>query len=178
MNGELELRLQAYLDGELSGRQARAVERRLADDAEARQLLEALRNTRTLLAGNELSRAVPASREFYWSKIQRGIERAESPAGRTAYGALWERLLAWRRYLAPVAGVALVLFLAVGTFNLYNVRETPQRYLAEVENLSEHTASCSFRSHSENMFVVWVYDKSRDAEADRAGNDRRPSLPE
>jgi hypothetical protein len=37
------------------------------------------------------------------------------------------------------------------------------RHLAEVENLSEHTGAYSFRSHAENMFVVWVYDQNQEA---------------
>jgi len=37
-----------------------------------------------------------------------------------------------------------------------------------VENLSEHTGAYSFRSQAENMFVVWVYDRSEEASGDSA----------
>ena len=33
-------------------------------------------------------------------------------------------------------------------------------HLAEVENLSDHMSSWSYRSHSDNMFIVWVSEKS------------------
>ena len=45
-----------------------------------------------------------------------------------------------------------------------------RHHLAVVENLSEHTGAYSFRSQSEKMFVVWLYDRSeeKDAEAEPA----------
>lgn len=151
MKFELELKLQAYLDGELSAREIRSVDAMLEQDAEARTLLMELRNTRGALSGNEPEVALPESREFYWGKIQREILKQEQ---QPAVHRGWDILVAWRRYLAPIAGFALVMLLAIGT-----LRYTPSDYLAEVENLSENTGSLSFRSQSENMFVVWVYEK-------------------
>lgn len=152
MNRDLQLKLQAYVDGELSGRKAREVEQLLTNDAEAKALANELTMTKQVLAGNEPALSLPESREFYWSKIAREIERPEV----VQRSRLWDTLFGWRKYLAPIAGMALVVFLAIGTLN-QNVSDD-FGHVAEVQNLSEHTGSFSFRS-SDNMFVVWVYEK-------------------
>src|SRR5437588_5828731 len=139
MNLESELELQSYLDGELSDRQARNIAERVAGDDQARLLLAELKMTKAALAEGELEIHVPETREFYWSKIQREIERAETaqPAPKTGV------LVAWRRILAPLAGVALVTFLTVYTFNVSDESGEPKPHLAVVENLSEHTGALS-----------------------------------
>jgi hypothetical protein len=100
---------------------------------------------------------LPESREFFWSKIEREIRRLDPAETRPQGGTFWKL----RKLLAPLAGVALVLLLALST--LKTGIEEPTGHLAEVENLSEHTGAYSFRSHSEKMFVVWVYDRNQEA---------------
>ena len=78
INHETELELQAYLDGELSAGEAKAIADLLGRDAGAQALYQELRTAKSLLAGNELDRKLPESREFYWSKIQRQIDQVES----------------------------------------------------------------------------------------------------
>ncbi len=153
MNQESELRLQSYLDGELSPREARRVAEWLGRDPEAQALLGELKMARTALADNEPELQLPESREFYWSKIRREA------------GLLRRAWFSWRKYLVPVAGTALVAILAISTARFGDVTGADEsvRHLAEVENLSEHTGSYSFRSHAENMFVVWVYDQNQEA---------------
>ena len=73
MNLEFELKLQALLDGELPEREAAEVEARVKADPQAQALLDELRMTTTALRGNELERALPETREFFWSKIERTI---------------------------------------------------------------------------------------------------------
>jgi anti-sigma factor RsiW len=163
MNHELELKLQAYLDGELSDREARRVADWIAGDKEAQALLAEFRTTRSFLAGNEPVVEVPESREFYWSKIQREILRAEqaeaTAAASTGVRSWW---LAWRRLLAPSAAVAAVALLTLAGLKFLPSQGSDDfRHLAEVENLSEDTGSFSFRSQSENMFVVWIYNKDQ-----------------
>ena len=99
---------------------------------------------------------MPESGEFYWSKIQRQIERAES----TQEGGLAEPATPrwWTRFLAP-AGVlaALAVFVAValrspdggGTFLASDDSH-------EIETPLEETSSFSFRSEAAAMTVVWV----------------------
>jgi len=167
MKLESELELQAYLDGELSPRQARKVDAALAQDEQARLLLAELKWAKTAMAGAEPELKVPETPEFYWSKIRREIERTEPAQPRLAP----RFLLAWRRIMAPLAGVALVMFLTVYSFRLYDGAQTAKRHPAIVQNLSEHTGAYSFRSQAENMFVVWVYDRSGEASGDTAEQD-------
>lgn len=158
------MKLQASLDGELSEREARRVSGWLATDPAAQGLLAELRMAKTALAGNEPEIKVPESREFYWSKIEREIHRAAEVQARSEDTPLF----AWRGFLAPLTGVALVALLAVGTAWFYTSRTTKPEpsYLAEIENHSENTGSLSFRSQSENMLVVWVSTQNGDAGAD------------
>src|SRR5437667_3171316 len=108
MNLESELKLQAYLDGELSIWRQRKVAAWVAVDPEAQNLVAELKMVKTALAEAEPQASLPETPEFYWSKIQRAIERGEqtAPAARP----IPEFLVAWRRFLAPLAGVALVAF--------------------------------------------------------------------
>lgn len=151
MKPEQALELQAYLDGELTGRAARRVAAWLAQDPEAQALAAELRQTKALLAGYEPEAVVPESREFYWSKIARAIAAAEAQPARAA--GLWSWLADWRRALVPVSGLAVALILALA-LSRSGVPPHPFSYLTEVETLSEHTLSHSFRAG--NMFVVWI----------------------
>lgn len=155
MKPELELKLQAYADGELSAREAREIEAAIASDTDAQALLRELRTTATVLRENEPQLAVPESREFYWSKIERAIEHAQ-PEPVNPLVTFWFSL---RRVMVPAAGLALVLFLAIASFKV-NTTTDPLNHLAEVESLSEHVSSFSFRSHSQNMFVVWLHENT------------------
>ncbi len=161
MNREFELKLQSYVDGELSSGESRQVTALVDADQDARALLAELEMTRNVLVANEPEMKVPESREFYWSKIQREINRT----GEAPVEARKSLVLSWRKIFAPLAGVAFVALLAVGTVTIYDLtsRNNPARHLAEIENLSEDTGSYSFRSQSENMFVVWVYDKNQES---------------
>lgn len=164
MKQETELQLQAYLDGELNDREARQVAERVSSDSAARALLAELTATKQWLTGNEPLLVVPESREFYWSKIERGIDLAERENVRTEHRSPWS---AWLRYLIPAAGVAL----AVGLALLFIHPKSPQpvaepvSYLTEAENLSEYTTSFAFRSERENMFVVWISNKDPQPES-------------
>jgi len=153
MNQDLALKYQAFVDGELREAEARHVAQLLETDPEARALVAELRDTKTLLAGNEPQLPLPESRDFYWSKIQRDIQCLEAEP-RSA-GGWFAALAGWRRFLAPLAGVAVITFLAMVAVRFYS--PTPVDYLAEIENLSEESTAYSFRSG--NMFVVWTQDR-------------------
>ena len=75
MNEELALKLQAFLDGELPEDEAREVSSLLARDADAAALHRELKNTRAAVVNFERPIQVPETREFYWSKISKEIER-------------------------------------------------------------------------------------------------------
>ncbi len=103
---DAQLKLQAFLDCELPKGEARKVADRLAQDREAAALLEELRNIRGALAGFEEGVQLPESREFFWSKVQREIQRLETPDPRPAPTPVLALL---RRFLIPASGLALAL---------------------------------------------------------------------
>ncbi len=157
MKVEFELQLQAYLDGELPEREARQMAERLTTDREAQALMEELSATKHWLAGNEPEVMLPESREFYWSKIERAIDAAESVPVQEIHHPLWVN---WLKFLVPATGMALAVWLGLILFKpakpLTTVMDDPAVYQSETENLSPYTTSFAFRSQRENMFVVWI----------------------
>jgi anti-sigma factor RsiW len=104
MKKDLQLQLQAYLDGELPSGEAQAVRDLLMGDAAARDLLVELTNTRDAVVAHEATIKLPESREFYWSKIQREISREAQAAPAVNFS-----LAAWlRRVLIPAGAMAAV----------------------------------------------------------------------
>jgi anti-sigma factor RsiW len=145
MTQPLELNVQAWLDGELSAREAAEVERLVAANPAAARLATELRWTRQALRAGEPDRPVPETREFYWSKIERAIRApAVTPARHPASWARW-----WRLALPLGAAAALALF-----FALPAMRVEPA--VAIIENHLDDVGSFSFRSESEGMTVVWI----------------------
>jgi anti-sigma factor RsiW len=155
MNRETEIQISAWLDGELAGSQAAAVDRLVATDPAARALATELGHTRAALAAGEPRRRLEDARAFYWSKIERAIAAAEArePAAAEAPAtAPWRR---WLRVLAPVGAIAVVaLVAAVPAWRGHTRGSTP--LLAEVESPLEDMSSFTFHSESEGMTVVWV----------------------
>ena len=155
MNREAQLKLQAYLDGELAPAELREINEFLAQDQEAKALYMELQATKDLIRGNELESKLTESREFYWSKIAREIdrnERAQTAPDRT-------RDFSWlRRWVLPVAGVAaltvllgIVLQVPSSSWPAFRLADTP-----EIETTVDDTSMNSFRSESEGISVVWV----------------------
>jgi anti-sigma factor RsiW len=165
MNVEQQLELQAWVDGELPEAEARRVAAFVQENREAQALVSELRMTSEFLTGNEPEIKLPESGDFHWSKIRREIKREEKAAA-TPAGSSWT--LAWRRLMAPLSGVALIALLSILSLNVFNRQAVDDgtSYLVEVENLSEDIGSISYRSQSENMFVVYLYKKDQDLEND------------
>jgi hypothetical protein len=165
------LKLQAWVDGELSKPEAARLAELVRSDKEAAALAAELTMTRGFLAGNEPEFKLPETREFYWNKIQRGIERAGADApGRQDLP--W--LIALRRFLVPASGFALVAFLTVFSIGVFNrnpgagpsTADGHYRPLVEEQTLSEHVDTISYRPRSENMFVVYIVNKDDAADDD------------
>ena len=147
MNTESKLRLQAYLDNEVSSAEARQIASWIARDPEVKALCEELQATKALLtAENELPVAVPDGRDFYWSKIQRAIERTEQEPVREYSPRPW-----WSRLLAPVA-----VTLALGLFVFTSVSTNPSRNIAAQTEESLTDSSITFYSPEHKMTVVWI----------------------
>lgn len=101
-----QIKIQAFLDGELAGAEAREIAALIARDRDAAALHAELKNTRRALAGAEQGITLPETREFYWSKISREIGKTEKAEPVQATPTLWQML---SRLLKPVAAVAAVV---------------------------------------------------------------------
>lgn len=149
------LKIQSHLDGELSEAESRDVTRLLATDPEARALAEELRSTQSMLRGGELARAVPESRDFYWSKIQRAIQAGEKaaaprPAASTPF---------WLRFLASsgaIAALAVVLLSVNRITPGQPLLPRPHSAAMIVDNNSDAVSTITFRSEEAGLTLVWV----------------------
>jgi len=147
MDYEAQLKLQAFLDGELPEAEARQVANRLAQDQEASALLAELRQTRQALAGFETGTRLPESREFYWSKIQREIERLEAPMAAPASNPLLARL---RRLFVPATATLLAVIAGV-------VMLGPRPAAApELETAVSDTGAFTYHDYSAGATLIWL----------------------
>lgn len=157
-----QLKLQSYLDGELSEADAREVARWLAQDQDATALLGELRQTRQSMVGAEIGIKVPESREFYWSKIAREIERLEAPKPALAPKVSWlERL---RRMLVPASGLALVL--VVGVVALNNGVPNGGKHTPGAEIALQDASAFTYHDYSAGATLVWLSYPADDAADD------------
>jgi anti-sigma factor RsiW len=142
-----QLKLQAYLDGELPQKEVRVLAEKLARDADAAALLVELRQTRDALAGFEEEIRLPESREFFWSKIEREIERAEKPAPMPTVIPWAARL---RRFLVPATAMAL---LAIA--GLVTVRQEGSSG-GEIETSLADPGAFTYRDYNSGTTLVWL----------------------
>jgi anti-sigma factor RsiW len=149
MNYETQLKLQSLLDGELPESDAREVAAQVARDPEAAALLAELRHTREAVAGFESGIRLPESREFYWSKIQREIDRLQPRTAPKAPAlSLWNYL---RRLAVPATALALV---AIAGFV---ASRGVQRGAAGFTEIStSDTEALTYRDFSADTTLVWL----------------------
>lgn len=160
MNDEAQLKLMAFVDGELSANEAAKIEAMLKTDRAAADLVDELRWSAQAIVGNELELKVPERREFYWSKISKAIEFQEKQAERAESrpSAQW-----WYKFLMPVAGLAAVVL----AFNFVmpnqpadttgtGADEGSIAFTAPLENIQADVSIYEFYDERENMSVVWV----------------------
>jgi anti-sigma factor RsiW len=152
MDFDAQLKLQAYLDGELPEREAAEVAKWVAGDQEAALLLLELRNTRACLAGFQKGIQLPESREFYWSKIRREMERLEpaQPGGSEPKAAPW--LSRWLARAGGVAAVAVAVMIASGQFGWFGNSGIP----AAAESALADNEAFSYRDDASRTTLVWL----------------------
>jgi anti-sigma factor RsiW len=168
MTEEQQLRLQAFLDGELPEKDTREMAAWLARDADATALLGELRNTRQALAGFEPALKVPESREFYWSKIQREIERSKPAAAPVKSTSLFTLL---RRVLMPL-GAAAVLVLG-GIFTFHQIAGGQRA--VQVNALLGDAGAFTYRDEAQGMTVVWLSYPAENKFAEKQSGDTLPA---
>ena len=148
MKEELQLKVQAYLDGELPAGEARELSDLIAHNADARSLHAELNNTRSAVRVFEAEIKLPESREFYWSKIQREIRRSEKP--QTIEEPAW--FAAWlRRFLAPAGALAALVIAATLAWHQIN-----PGFALETETASADSDAFTYRDYSKGMTLVWL----------------------
>jgi anti-sigma factor RsiW len=148
MNHNLELKLQAWLDGELSAPEARRIGQEIAGDAEATRLVADLQALKSAMAGNEIALAVPETREFYWSKIEHRIQREAGVGSVHAPGQA-----SWLRWLSPLAG-----FSAMACLLLMAVKPFAPPTFDEISATGEGMEAVTFHDQTAGMTVVWLAD--------------------
>ena len=160
---ETELKVQALVDGELTGREAEDLRARIETDDGLRELHARLIAVRGLMAGAELPRTLPESGDFHWNKIAQSIEREDREAkrlARPASNANW--LLRW---VLPFAGIACLML-------LLTLQQTTKLNLS-ISLASDHELELSiddldvmtFNTGDDAMSVVWL-DYSIDLQQD------------
>ncbi|HYG21385.1 MAG TPA: hypothetical protein VEH04_01295 [Verrucomicrobiae bacterium] len=144
MNDEQQLKLQAFLDGELPEAETREISAWVARDAEATALLKELRQTRQAFKSTEANVQLPESREFYWSKIQREIER-DLPAAPPQRPSLFHR---FRRVLVPVGAFAVLVVISILTF--------PRGNGIDSEMAVADSEAFTYQDYDSGTTLVWV----------------------
>jgi anti-sigma factor RsiW len=169
MDDNIQLQVQAWLDGELPEAEARRVAARVAQDRETAALAEELRNTRQALAGFEAEIRLPESREFYWSKIAREIERLETAPAKPAPQEFSFALL--RRWLVPASALALVVI--AGLLLVRPPAPAVRSAEAESETTVADAGVFTYRDYAAGATLVWL---SYPAENDIVDGGGTPTL--
>jgi hypothetical protein len=155
MKHEKELRIQAWLDGEVSDHDAARIADWVASDAEAGALAVALGTVRKEMVIGELIVPVPETRQFYWSQIERQIQRESVAPIRAPVS--W--VARWRSFLIPTTGVAaLACVLALA------VNQMRRPTFDEITSTDQGMEAVTFHDQSAEMTVVWLQDNSQTSE--------------
>lgn len=153
MNQDIQLKLQAYLDGELPDNEARAVVDLLAQNAAMRDLLAELTHTRDAIQAIEPDIKLTESREFYWSQIRRQIEREEKTVEILKTVPLMERL---RRLLVPAGAVAAVALGLMVIQQQLGVGVGGGISLMEADGAHEDSETFTYRDYGSGTTLVWL----------------------
>jgi RNA polymerase sigma-70 factor (ECF subfamily) len=158
MKHEMELKIQAWLDGETSDRESARISDWVARDSEAGALAAELRLATASMTGNESNVTLPEAREFYWSKIERQIQREAASASPSRTGVPW--FARWRSVLLPTAGG-----LAFAIVMLVALEQMKQPGFDEISATDSGMDAVTFHDQSAQMTVVWLQDNSQTADA-------------
>jgi hypothetical protein len=151
MKQNLQLKVQAWLDGELPEGEARRIAEWVAGDAEASALAAELGCIKEAMLGNEAAATLGESREFYWSKIERQIQREAGQ--RRVEATPW--FARWRRYLAPALGVA-----ALACVLVVAVKQARTPVYDEISSTIDGMEAVTFHDQSSQATIVWLEDNA------------------
>lgn len=151
MDFDTQLKLQAFLDGELPEDEAREMVSLIARDEEARALHAELKNTRNAVKGSKINVQLPESREFFWSKIERDIQRLEPVRAAAPKVSLFERL---RRLLMPMGAFAALVL--AGLFTYHQLGLGGRSHGTEMDMAMADADGFTYRDYSAGMTLVWL----------------------
>ncbi|MBL9129104.1 MAG: hypothetical protein JNL97_15750 [Verrucomicrobiales bacterium] len=161
MNPEHHERIQAWVDGELDAAEARDIAAFVRANSSAAALADNLRGFRDLIRNHPPEPAVDASRDFYWSRIRQGIERAETESADAEPARTRSSSTpAWLAWLIPGAAIATVALFALrpDPLHLPGAARASAPVLVEhvVESPLTEVNTLTFYSAADGMTVVWV----------------------
>ena len=119
---QLEAQLSAYLDGELTEAQRSAVEAFLAEDADARELLEELKTTITALQGLDRAETSAQFASNLRARLERRALLGDKGPGRSSPPPLLSRMGRWT---AAAAVLALAFVGAYVTWSVSHPKDAP-----------------------------------------------------
>ena len=157
---EIELKIQALVDGELTEFEAGKLRDRIKNDIRLQILHERLTQMKDLISTHEMPRVLPESSDFYWSKISQEIEVGGSAAQSSAQSLVMKWVF---RRLAPLLGIASVALLI--TLQGPNLPDLGIILDYNHELLTDEIDVMTFNSADDSMSVVWI-DYSMDIQKD------------
>jgi hypothetical protein len=143
--------LQAYLDGELPSGETQAVVDLVAQNGDLRALLGELTHTHRALAGFEGEIKLPETREFYWSKIARDIQRQEKGVTERSSASFLTLL----RRLAVPSGV-LIALLVGGLVIKRELGNDPRFEVIETDTAQADAGTFTYHDFASGTTLVWL----------------------
>ena len=143
------LQIQSWVDGCLSARESAETERFVAANPDAQALVAELRMTKLAFAGNEVAVAMPETREFFWSKVEREIARQEAAGVRREAAGFFAPGW-WRRVLVPAGSFAAIALVAGVAVVSQRTEEGVDRVESQLEGVKPVTYDVP------GMKVIWI----------------------
>jgi len=144
------LKVQAFVDGELSEVEQAEIASLAARDRDVHALVKELKQTRQALTDYEVPVQVPESREFYWSKIERQIETAPPAIAEIPRKSSITSILA--RWLVPATCLTGLLAMALW----YNGKDRPAGDTVKWQAAYEGVNALTYRDYEEGVTVLWL----------------------
>jgi len=143
-----QLKIQAYLDGQLSATESGDIATLISSNPEAAALHAELTSIRNALSGAELEYRVPDTRDFYWSRISREISRAGQDGTVPSSPYMRRLLTGWLKPLGAVCMAAIV-----GVLAWHQVAQsTPEQGIVTALMDAE---SITFQNDNTGVTFVW-----------------------
>ena len=152
MTEDQQLKLQAFLDGELPEAEMMEVAAWIARDADARAMHAELKNTRHALKTAEPNLRLPESREFFWSKIEREVQKLEPVRESIPEISVLERI---RRWLMPLSAAAVLVIAGLLTYQ-HEFGSTRPGHPVEEEMAMADSNNFTYHDYSSGMTLVWL----------------------